>query len=153
VYACLAETIVLTLEGRFENFTVGRHIEWEKVHEIYKLGLKHGMRLAAISGVNGVFSDEDIAKVRRLALEARAERKSKPPQRAVAGRKNRCKNQTRHKTAGFFGFQATVPPFMMATCLPSTEHQTVNCPWHGPRFHAPSARWQQCSQVDPDLLQ
>ena len=71
VYACLAETIVLTLEGRFENFTVGRNIEWEKVHEIYKLGLKHGMRLAAISGVNGVFSDEDIARVRELALQAR----------------------------------------------------------------------------------
>ena len=71
VYACLAETIVLTLEGRFENFTVGRNIEWEKVHEIYKLGLRHGMKLAAISGVNGVFSDKDIARVRRLALAAR----------------------------------------------------------------------------------
>ena len=71
-YACLAETIVLALEGRFENFTVGRAIEWEKVREIYKLGLKHGMRLAAISGVNGPFSDEDIARVRELALAARA---------------------------------------------------------------------------------
>jgi predicted amino acid dehydrogenase len=72
VYACLAETIVLALEGRFENFTVGRAIEWEKVREIYKLGLKHGMKLAAISGVNGPFTDEDIERVRRLALEARA---------------------------------------------------------------------------------
>ena len=72
VYACLAETIVLALEGRFENFTVGRGIEWEKVREIYQLGLKHGMQLAAISGVNGPFSDEDIARVRELALAARA---------------------------------------------------------------------------------
>jgi hypothetical protein len=71
-YACLAETIVLALEGRFENFTVGRGIEWEKVREIYKIGLKHGMKLAAISGVNGPFSDEDIARVRELALAARA---------------------------------------------------------------------------------
>jgi predicted amino acid dehydrogenase len=71
-YACLAETIVLALEGRFENYTVGRAIEWEKVREIYKLGLKHGMKLAAISGVNGPFSDEDIARVRELALAARA---------------------------------------------------------------------------------
>jgi len=70
-YACLAETIVLALEGRFESFTVGREIEWEKVREIYRLGLKHGMKLAAISGVNGVFSDEDIARVRDLALAAR----------------------------------------------------------------------------------
>ena len=71
-YACLAETIVLALEGRFESFTVGRAIEWEKVREIYQLGLKHGMKLAGISGVNGVFSDTDIARVRELALAARA---------------------------------------------------------------------------------
>ena len=70
-YACLAETIVLALEGRFENFTVGRGIEWEKVREIYKLGLNHGMQLAEISGVNGPYSDEDIARVRDLALAAR----------------------------------------------------------------------------------
>lgn len=68
-YACLAETVVLALEGRYETFTVGRNIEWEKVKEIYRLGLKHGMRLAAISGVNGVYSDEDIARIRERALE------------------------------------------------------------------------------------
>lgn len=71
-YACLAETIVLALEGRFESYTVGRDIEWEKVREIYRLGLKHGMKLAAISGVNGPYSDADIERVRELALAARA---------------------------------------------------------------------------------
>ena len=70
-YACLAETIVLALEGRYETYTIGRNIEWQKVKEIYQLGLKHGMRLAAISGVHGVFSDADIAEVVRLAREAR----------------------------------------------------------------------------------
>jgi predicted amino acid dehydrogenase len=71
-YACLAETIVLALEGRYETFTVGRSIEWEKVKEIYRLGLKHGMKLATISGVNGVFTADDIARTRELALAARA---------------------------------------------------------------------------------
>ena len=70
-YACLAETVVLALEGRYETFTVGRNIEWEKVKEIYKLGLKHGMRLAVISGVNGPYTADDIARIRELALEAR----------------------------------------------------------------------------------
>jgi len=72
-YACLAETIVLALEGRYETFTIGRNIEWEKVKEIYKLGLKHGMKLATISGVNGVYTDEDLARVRDLALTKRDE--------------------------------------------------------------------------------
>jgi predicted amino acid dehydrogenase len=72
-YACLAETIALALEGRYETYTVGRNIEWEKVKEIYQIGLKHGMKLAAISGVNGIYSDEDLARIRDLALARRAE--------------------------------------------------------------------------------
>jgi predicted amino acid dehydrogenase len=89
VYACLAETIVLALEGRFETFTVGRNIEWEKVKEIYKLGLKHGMRLAAISGVNGPYSDEDIRRVRDLALAARAPQRPEAPARPAARERSR----------------------------------------------------------------
>ena len=71
-YACLAETIVLALEGRFETFTVGRNIEWRKVREIYRLGLKHGMKLATISGINGPFSAGYFARVRAAPLAARA---------------------------------------------------------------------------------
>jgi predicted amino acid dehydrogenase len=74
VYACMAETVVLALEGRYETYTVGRAIEWEKVKEIYRLGLKHGMKLATISGVNGVFTPADIARIRERALAARAGR-------------------------------------------------------------------------------
>ncbi len=101
-YACLAETIVLALEGRFENFTVGRAIEWEKVREIYKMGLKHGMKLAAISGVNGPFTDADIARVRELALAERARRA-----RAHAGAEGRAKAGV--KKAGKAPRPATAP--------------------------------------------
>jgi predicted amino acid dehydrogenase len=75
VFACLAETIVLALDGRYENFTVGRNLSWPKVKEIYQLGLKHGMKLATISGVNGPYTDEDFERVRAAALAARAESK------------------------------------------------------------------------------
>ncbi len=88
IYACLAETIVLALEGRFEVFTIGRDTEWEKVKEIYKLGLKHGMKLSAISGVKGVYTDDDIARVVALAKKARLTWKggavSKPAKKAAA---------------------------------------------------------------------
>ena len=70
-YASMAEAIVLALEGRFENYSVGREIQWEKVSEIYKLGLKHGMRLAAITGIEGVLTQKDFKRVRDLALKAR----------------------------------------------------------------------------------
>ncbi len=72
-YACLAETIVLALEGRYENFTVGRSLTWPKVKEIYRLGLKHGMKLATISGVNGPYTEEDFERVRVAALAARGQ--------------------------------------------------------------------------------
>jgi len=68
-YACLAETMVLALEGRYECFTLGREIEMTKVKEIYKLGLKHGFKLAGIRGYQGVYSDQHIQKVRELALQ------------------------------------------------------------------------------------
>ncbi|MFH1154072.1 MAG: dehydrogenase [Pseudomonadota bacterium] len=70
-YAGLAETIILALEGRFEDFTTGTDTQWEKVREIYKLGLKHGMKLASISGIEGILTDEDIKRVAHLALKQR----------------------------------------------------------------------------------
>jgi len=45
------------------------------------------MRLAAISGVNGVYSDQDIKKIVALALKARAKgekAEEKPPLKKVA---------------------------------------------------------------------
>ncbi len=71
VYAGLAETIILALEGRFEVFTVGTSPQWDKVREIYGLGLKHGMQLASISGVDGIYSDEEIARAKALATKER----------------------------------------------------------------------------------
>jgi predicted amino acid dehydrogenase len=94
IYACLAETITLALEGRFEVFTIGRDTEWEKVKEIYKLGLKHGMKLAAIAGVNGAFSDEDIAKVVELAKTARKTWKAGQPARPARAVKPRTATAT-----------------------------------------------------------
>ncbi len=106
IYACLAETIVLALEGRFEVFTIGRDTEWEKVKEIYKLGIKHGMKLAAISGVKGVYSDEDIAKVVALARKARSTWKGSsavsaakaPPKKSVAKKVKEAKAPAKKST-------------------------------------------------------
>jgi hypothetical protein len=112
VYACLAETIVLALEGRFEVFTVGRDTEWEKVKVIYKLGLKHGMKLAAISGVNGPFSDEAIAKVVTLAKKARLTWKggSDAPAAKAAKPKAVAKPASARKTPAKKATVAAEPP-------------------------------------------
>ena len=84
-YSGLAETIALALEGRYEEFTVGSAAEWDKVREIYRLGLKHGMKLAAVSGPDGVYTDEGIDRVKQLALRARerCEKNSRPEEVVV----------------------------------------------------------------------
>jgi predicted amino acid dehydrogenase len=48
IYACLAETALLALERRFENFTLGREIEPEKVRLAGELSEKHGFELAEL---------------------------------------------------------------------------------------------------------
>lgn len=72
-YACLAETALLAMEGRFEDFTLGRRIEVERVKEIYRLFRKHGFRIAGLRSHGRVVGDEEFAEKRRLAEELRAD--------------------------------------------------------------------------------
>ena len=47
LYGCFAESIILSLEGRYENFSEGKgFIMPEKVEWIQRAGEKHGFRLA-----------------------------------------------------------------------------------------------------------
>jgi predicted amino acid dehydrogenase len=46
-YACMAEAMVLAMEGKYESFSLGRRVSTEKAREIARLATKHGFRLAA----------------------------------------------------------------------------------------------------------
>ncbi len=70
-YACLAETAVLAMEGRFENFTLGRNIEMEKVKEMYRLFKKHGLALEGLRSFGRYITDEEVAHKRELADDLR----------------------------------------------------------------------------------
>jgi predicted amino acid dehydrogenase len=74
VYACLAETILLAMDGRFENFSLSKTLSMRKVKEIYQIGVKHGAELSAIQGHEGVVTDDQILRCRELALTALAGR-------------------------------------------------------------------------------
>jgi predicted amino acid dehydrogenase len=71
-YACLAETALLAMEGRFEDYTLGRNIEIERVKEIYRLFKKHGFKLAGLRSFRKYITEEDVAQKRFLAEELRA---------------------------------------------------------------------------------
>jgi predicted amino acid dehydrogenase len=72
-YACLAETALLAMEGRFEDYSIGRQLELDKVKEIYRLFHKHGLELAGMRSFGKYVTDEDLSRRRRLADELRAD--------------------------------------------------------------------------------
>jgi predicted amino acid dehydrogenase len=70
-YACMAETMALALEGRFEDYTVGKQITLERVQEIAALAEKHGFRLSGFRSFEREVTQEHIETVRRNALRSR----------------------------------------------------------------------------------
>ena len=70
-YACMAETIALALEGRFEDYTLGKHLTRERVDEIGGIAIKHGFRLSGFRSFEREVTEEQIETVRRNAKNAR----------------------------------------------------------------------------------
>lgn len=71
-YACMAETIMLSLEGRYESFTLGRDVSVAQVDEISRIADKHGFKLAGFRSFERAVTDEEIATVRKNAEDNRS---------------------------------------------------------------------------------
>jgi fatty aldehyde-generating acyl-ACP reductase len=66
-YACMAETIALALEGRFEDYTVGRDITIERVKDITAIAEKHGFRMSGFRSFEREVTNEQIEAVKHNA--------------------------------------------------------------------------------------
>jgi len=66
-YACMAETIALALEGRFEDYSLGKQISRARVEEITAIAEKHGFRLSGFRSFERAVTDEMIDRVRQKA--------------------------------------------------------------------------------------
>ena len=65
LYGCFAESIVLALEERYENFSWGKgHITKEKMDEIFGLAEKHGFKLAPFFWGSRLVSDDEVKAIR-----------------------------------------------------------------------------------------
>jgi predicted amino acid dehydrogenase len=73
-YACMAETIALALEGRFEDYTLGKHLTRERVQEIGNIADRHGFRLSGFRSFEREVTPRQIETVRRNAKNARKSR-------------------------------------------------------------------------------
>ena len=59
-YACLAEAALLTMEERYECFTLGRDVPPQSVKEIYRLFRKHGLQIAPLRTFGRLLTDDLI---------------------------------------------------------------------------------------------
>lgn len=66
-YACMAETMILALEGKCENYSLGRELTVSRVKEIQHLGAKHGFKIAGMRSFERALTTEDIMRVREHA--------------------------------------------------------------------------------------
>jgi predicted amino acid dehydrogenase len=70
-FACMAETIALALEGRFEDYTVGKDITLSRVQEITAIAERHGFRMSGFRSFEREVTEEQIETVRRNSRRGR----------------------------------------------------------------------------------
>ena len=70
-YACMAETMALALEGRYEDYTIGKDITIEQAGEIGEIAARHGFKLSGFRSFEQPVTDAQIAAVRERAAANR----------------------------------------------------------------------------------
>jgi fatty aldehyde-generating acyl-ACP reductase len=66
-YACMSETMMLALDGRYESFTLGKTVSVAQAEEMWRLAKKHGFQLAGFRSFEEAVTDETITRVRLAA--------------------------------------------------------------------------------------
>ncbi len=66
-YACMAETMALALEGRYEDYTIGKDISEVHAREIGGIAARHGFKLSGFRSFEAEVSQESIDAVRERA--------------------------------------------------------------------------------------
>jgi predicted amino acid dehydrogenase len=67
-YACMAETMALALERRYESYTLGKEINLAQVQTIETIATAHGFRLGGFRSFERAVTEEEISAVRKHRL-------------------------------------------------------------------------------------
>lgn len=69
IHGCLAETVLLALDGRCTNYSIGRgKITEDKIQEMLQIAEKHGFALAPFHYGSIRYSMDDIQRIRQQAI-------------------------------------------------------------------------------------
>ncbi len=64
-YACMAETMILALEQKYENFSLGRNLSITQIEEISALAQKHEFRLAGFRNFEKAITAKEIELIQQ----------------------------------------------------------------------------------------
>lgn len=64
-YACMSETMMLALDGRYESFTLGKDVSVKQVEDISEIAKKHGFKLAGFRSFEKAVTQETIDNILR----------------------------------------------------------------------------------------
>ena len=67
-YACMAETMILALEQKYESYTLGRELDVKQVIEINKLAKKHGFKVAGFRSFEKAVTEAEIKTIKNNAV-------------------------------------------------------------------------------------
>ena len=70
-YACMAETIALALEGKYESYSLGKDLTVPQVKEIDRIARRHGFKLAGFRSFERAVTPEEIEQIRFNARRSR----------------------------------------------------------------------------------
>jgi fatty aldehyde-generating acyl-ACP reductase len=71
-YACMSETMMLALDGRYESLTLGKTVNIDQVNTTKALAAKHGFTLAGYRSFEREVTDAQIEAIRKRAGLKRA---------------------------------------------------------------------------------
>jgi len=66
-FACMAETMALALEGRYESYSLGKELTVEQARKIGAICARHGFKLSGFRSFEHAVTEEHIAHVRERA--------------------------------------------------------------------------------------
>jgi predicted amino acid dehydrogenase len=75
-YACMSETMMLALDGRYESFTLGKTVSREQVEIMRTLAAKHGFKLAGYRSFEKPVTEAQIERIRENAQRRKASGKA-----------------------------------------------------------------------------
>lgn len=64
-YACMAETMILAMEGKIESYSLGRDLTVSQIDEISRLAKKHGFKLGGFRSFERAVSMEQIEYIKK----------------------------------------------------------------------------------------